>query len=274
MKTRILKGLVIVALSVVGVILLYPIYVSLIISFDTSIRFAVPTPPPIFPKELSTLFYRVVFTNRPFIRYYFNTLIITTAIFAAKMVLCYLCAYAISKGQFRLKNVAFILVLATMMVPYQALLLPSYILFNQLNLVDTWTSIILSSALSPITVFLMKQFLDELPNELRESAFMDGANEFSICYRIYFPLCGPMIATIGILTFVAEWNNYIWPSLMLRSYNKFTIPVALASFSFDKAVIIGPRAAGAMAGAIPLLIVFLFLQKYIVSSIATSGIKQ
>ena len=274
MKERILKGLLITALSIIGIIILYPIYVSLVISFDTSIRFMLPTPPPLFPKELSTLFYKVVFTNRPFVRYYFNTVFITMAVFALKLILCYMCAYAISKGRFRLKQFVFLLILATMMVPYQALLLPSYILFNNLRLIDTWTSIILSSALSPLTVFLMKQYLDELPNELRESAKLDGANEMTVCYRIFFPLCGPIIATVGILTFVAEWNNYLWASLMIRSYDKFTIPVALANFSFDKAVIIGPRAAGAMAGAIPLLIVFLFLQKYVVSSIATSGIKQ
>jgi len=268
------KGLMIATLTILGVIILYPIYITFMVSFDRSIRFAIPTPPPIFPKQFSNLFYRVVFTNLPFIRYYFNTLFITCGVFVFKLVLCYMCAYAISKGNFKLKKLSFILVLMTMMVPFQALLLPSYILFHQLKLVDTWMSIILMSSLSPLTVFLMKQFLDELPNELRDSARIDGANELSICYRIYFPLCGPIIATVGILTIVGEWNNYIWAALMLRTYENFTIPLALANFSFDKGVIIGPRAAGAMAGAIPLLVIFLILQKYVVASIATSGIKQ
>jgi len=274
MKRRLLKWLLIAALTALGAIVLYPIYISLVISFDSSIRFAVPQPPPLFPKDFSTIFYKVVFTNRPFIRYYLNTIVITATVFVFKIVLCYMCSYALSKGRFKLKQFTFILVLATMMVPYHALLLPSYILFNSLNLIDTWMAVILSSALSPLTVYLCKQFLDELPRELQESAYMDGANELVICYRIYFPLCGPVIATIGILTFVGEWNNYLWPSLMLRSYEKLTIPVALATFSFDKAVILGPRAAGAMAGAIPLLVAFFFLQKYVVASVATSGIKQ
>jgi len=183
-------------------------------------------------------------------------------------------AYAISKGRFKLRQASFILMLATMIVPFQALILPSYILIYNLNMLDSWMPIIIMSFLSPIAVYLFKQFLDELPNELRESAYMDGARELTACYRVYFPLCGPVIATVGILTIVGEWNNYLWGTLMIRTRSLFTVPLALASFSFEKNIIIGPRSAAAMAGAIPLLLVFLFLQKYVVSSIATSGIKQ
>ena len=274
MKKRIYSALLIAALTITVLIILYPIYISFIVSLDRSVRSSIPAPPPVFPKEFSTIFYKIVFTNMPFVRYYFNTITITVIIFVFKLIFCFMCSYAVSKGRFYLRNVTFILVLATMMVPFQALILPTYILFHDLSLVDTWTAIILMSALSPLTVFLVKQFLDELPNELRESAVMDGAGELTTCYRIYFPLCGPALATVGILTIVGEWNNYLWPSLMLRTTSKFTIPLALATFSFEKNVILGPRAAGAMAGAIPLLLIFLLLQKYVVSSIATTGIKQ
>ena len=273
-KSRIYKILLIAVLFIGAIVILYPFYISFIISLDSSVRFSIPKPPPLIPNDFSTIFYRVVFTNMAFTKYYLNTIFITAAVFLLKILFCFMCAYAISKGRFRLKNFSFILILATMMVPYTALLLPSYILFFNLKLIDTWASIILTSMLSPISVFLFKQFLDELPNELRESAHMDGANELTVCYRIYFPLCGPVIATVAILTMVGEWNNFLWPSLMLRNSDLFTIPLALARFSFDRSVIIGPRAAAAMAGAIPLLIIFLVLQRYVVASIATSGIKQ
>lgn len=274
MKRRVYRTVLIAVLVITALIMLYPIYISLVISFDKSVKFAVPTPPPIIPKDFSDLFYKVAFTNMPLVQNYMNTLAITVIVLALKLVFCFMCSYAISKGRFKLRQASFILVLATMMVPFQALLVPSYILMYDFSLLDTWMPIIVMSLLSPIAVFLFKQFLDELPNELRESAYMDGAHELTVCYRVYFPLCGPVIATVAILTIVGEWNNYLWGSLMLRTRSLFTVPVAMAVFSFDKNVIIGPRAAGAMAGAIPLLLVFLFLQKYVVSSIATSGIKQ
>lgn len=254
--------------------ILYPVWISLVVSFDKSVKFSVPNPPPLIPKDFSALFYKIVLINVPFLKYYFNTIIITAVVFFTKLVLCFMAAYAFSKGKFTGKNIWFMLILITMMMPFQAVLLPSFILINDFGMINTWAAIIVMSIISPLTVFLLKQFLDDIPDSLRESALMDGANELIICYKIYFPLCGPVIATVAILTMVGEWNNYLWPSLVLKTSALYNISVALASFSFEKAIIVGPRSAAAMLGSVPLIIIFLFLQKYIVQGIATSGIKQ
>jgi multiple sugar transport system permease protein len=274
MKTNLIRAILIIALFILIIVVLYPLYITIVISLDDSILFSVPSPPPLIPKQFSLFFYRVVFDNMPFLRYYFNTFSITIITFVLKLVLSVTTAYAFSKGKFRGKNFLFILMLSTMMMPFQAVLLPSYMLVQSLHLINSWAAIIFISAVSPLSVFLLKQFMDELPDELMESAKLDGANELTICLRIYLPLCGPVIATIAILTMVGDWNSYIWPSLVLNQRNLFTIPVGLAEFSFDKAVVVGPRAAGAIAGSIPIIILFLILQKYIVQSIASSGIKQ
>ena len=269
-KRKINKTLLGLCLAIFAAIILYPIYITLVVSFDDTIRFTIPNPPPFFPKKATTIFYEMVLVNIPFFRYYINTMLITVAVLILKLAMCVLAAYALSKGKFKLKGLYFTLIVATMMIPFQAILLPLYLMFNQLRMLDSWLPVIIMSTISPITVFLLKQYMDELPYTLREAAIIDGAGDFRICWQIYIPLCGPVIATVVILTMIGEWNNYLWPYIVINRNELYNIPVGLAKFSFDKAVIISPRSAAALLGSVPMIIAFLFFQKYIVQSIAAT----
>lgn len=154
-------------------------------------------------------------------------------------------------------------------------LIPLFLQYRDWNMLDTWWPLILGSFAWAYGIFLARQFIDSIPDSLRESASIDGAGEWYIFLKIILPLCGPVIATLVIFQVVNQWNNFLWPLVVVSNPKKQVISVGLAMFNASEtARYLGPRLAVSVLGAIPLMIVYLFLQKYIVQSVMLSGVKE
>lgn len=205
--------------------------------------------------------------------WYLSSFITSVVCVVLTVVTASLAAYPLSRLRFRGRNLVFWLVLAGIMVPGQVLIIPWFREFNSLHLLNTYWAVALPQVPSAIAVFIFKQFFDGLPKEIEESARVDGASYWTIFRTLILPLCRPAIAAVSIFTFVATWNNLLWPLLALTNPKLMTIPVGLAtvqgSFGLRNADIM----ASAILGALPLILLFLFFQRRIVEGIAGTGLK-
>jgi multiple sugar transport system permease protein len=182
--------------------------------------------------------------------------------------------WALAKLEFRGKRFLLLLVLATLMLPASATLIPLYVLMSTLNLVNTYPGLILPFLAGPLGVFLTRQLFLGLPDELLEAARIDGAGEFGIFWRIGMPLAAPVLATLGILTFLGSWNSFIYPLVMTQEPSMYTLPVALATFATGQyQADHGMLMAGSVVLVIPVLIVFVLMQRWITEGVATTGLK-
>jgi multiple sugar transport system permease protein len=212
--------------------------------------------------------------NGNLLKAYLNSAIIACGSVFLNVISALLAGYAFSKGNFKGKKVLFVFVLATMMIPREITLIPMYMMFHKVNLLNTFYPCVLPSLLFGFGIILTKQYFDKLPNSLREAAHIDGAGEIRTFFQVFLPLTGPVTATLVILAFMYSWNDFIWPMIVLSKQELQTVPIYLASFSMED----GTRLAGltmglAAASIVPVVVVFLFLQKYIIQSVALSGLK-
>jgi len=269
--TSIIKYIV---LFVFGIVLMAPFVWMISVGFDRTANIVMPFPPRLIPEAISSFNYGIVFENGRLIQAYVNSAIVTVSSVFLSVSASLLAGYAFSKGKFKGKRVLFIIVLCTLMIPMEPRLIPLYTFFNQLGLLNTFWPLILPSVISGMLIFLCKQFFDQLPDTLREAAQIDGAGEFKIFFRVYLPLAGPIAATMVILSFIWSWNDFMWPLVVINDLNLQTIPLYLASFSLENGSSLGGLTmALATVSVLPIVIVYLFLQKYIIQSIALSGVK-
>ncbi|QQO08126.1 carbohydrate ABC transporter permease [Breznakiella homolactica] len=262
------------------VIVLIPFIWMLSASFDRINSYELPYPPRFIPANPSLFNYQLVIKNLNIIQYMFNTVIVVIISLALQLILAPLAGFAFSKGTFPLKMLLLTLVLSNMMVPIETKILPMYQMIKGMGLSNTYLGIALPAVLTNgFFIFLMKKFCDDLPNELLESGTLDGASRLRIYLQIYLPLMGPGLATLAVLDVMNVWNDLLWPMIVVNKIEMFTIQAGLAMFSSGgDAVAVSKHAGMATAASvlsiIPLALVFIFLQKYIVQSIAVSGIKQ
>lgn len=271
---KIRRAITIIILLVILCIVLIPLVWSVALSFD---RKALTTLPPfsLLPHEPSLFNYEVAFKTIPLVRYYINTTLITVVHTLMAVFFAMMCGYAFAKGSFWGKNFWFIFMLAVMMIPFESRMVPLYLQYKNWGLLDSYAPLLLGGFAYVYGVFFAKQNIEALPDSLRESAYIDGANEWKIFLRIILPLSKPIIATLSILQILSNWNSYLWPLVIIRSADKQLISVGVSVFNAQQdAIYFGPRMAVAVISAIPLSIMFLILQKNIVQSIAVSGIKQ
>jgi multiple sugar transport system permease protein len=275
-KTKFMGSLVLTCILLLGsLIMIIPFVWMLVTSFDWGARLNIPFPPRFWPLEFSTKTYELAFNNIPMLRYIFNSLIVSIGVIVISLMSALFSGYAISKLKFKGSQIVLVLALSTMMIPFEMTMIPQYLLFGWLNLLDTYWAFYLPALNFAFGTFLAKAFIDQLPGSLREAAIIDGAGEFKVFFKIYLPLCVPILATMVILQFLAVWNDLLWPLLALSTPDKFTIQLGLAMFSYEKSL---PLPSVIMAATtislLPVIITYLFLQRYIVESIALSGIKQ
>ncbi len=218
-------------------------------------------------------YHDVWFGRAPFGLFYLNSIMVTFWTVLCQVLTSALAAYAFARINFRGKNVLFLLYLSTMIIPPQVTLVPKFILFNWLGLLDTHISIILPGAFSAFGVFMLRQFFVALPFELSESARIDGAGELRIFWQIIMPLAKPALASLIILAFVWSWNDYMTPLVFLRSKELYTIPLGLDYFMEDVGTEYSLIMAAAVSAIIPLIMVYFMGQKFFIESIAASGIK-
>ncbi|MFJ4369199.1 carbohydrate ABC transporter permease [Streptomyces chartreusis] len=210
-------------------------------------------------------------------RYFLNSLIVAVLVTVSNLLFCSMLGYALAKLDFSGRSKVFGLVLAALMVPGNLMILPLYVLMNGMGLIDTYAGLVLPFAAGAFGVFLMRQFMLQVPDELLEAARIDGAGEWYIFWRIVLPLVKPALATLTIFAFLGSWNNFIWPLIATNDPDKYTLPVALATFANDPNRTVaggnGMLMAGSLLVVLPVLLVFAVLQRHFTQGIATAGIK-
>jgi multiple sugar transport system permease protein len=271
------RGTVYAILFVGLVVLAGPFVWMLLSSFKPNAEVR-RTPPTWWPERFTVDNYSEIFTRLHFPSALFNSVVVALAVTLGTLVICSIFGYALAKLDFPGKRVLFLLVMGTLMVPGMATFIPQFVLVSNLGFVDTYAGLILPGFFGPYAgpfgVFLMRQFILGLPDELIDAARVDGAGEVRIFVRIILPLCGPALATLGILTFLGSWNNFLWPLVVATSEEMYTLPVALALYSVGQnATQYGLLLAGAVITVLPILAVFIVLQRRFVQGIAMTGIK-
>jgi multiple sugar transport system permease protein len=267
-------SVVLYILLFVGLLALVGPFIWMILgSFKPQAEF-LRTTPTFFPESPTIGNYERLLDRLDFARYFFNSSVMATAITLGNLTFTPMLGYALAKIRFRGKGVLLLLVMATLMVPGAALLIPLFVLMSTLGLVNTFPGLILPFIAGPFGVFLTRQFFSGLPDELLEAARIDGASEFRIFRTIAMPLAGPVLATLGILTFLGSWNAFLYPLVMAQTPDMYTLPVALATFATGQhQADHGMLMAGSVILVVPVLIVFVLMQRWITEGIATTGLK-
>lgn len=232
------------------------------------------------PQPFTTAAWDYVFNNLEpnVVRMFINSFIIAIAVTLSNVVLGSLAGYAFARLRFPFRNVLFLVVLATLMIPDQLRMLPIYVMFNAIGLsrgVLQYVGVILVLAISATSVFLLRQYFVTIPKDLEEAARIDGAGFFTTFYRVMLPLATPALAAVTILQFQGSWNSFFWPVVLIRDSDFWTLPVGLTLFRLNGGMSNDwpPLMATVVIATIPILILYLFFQRYFVEGIAASGVK-
>ena len=262
------------ALLTIGLLLMVgPFLWMLLGSLKPQAEFLVSTPT-FLPKNPTTNNFERLFGNLDFPRFFFNSSVVAVAVTLGNILFCPMLGYALAKLQWRGKRLIMGLVLATLMVPAGITLIPNFVLMRTLGLVNTYPGLILPFLVGPFGVFLTRQFMYGIPDELLEAARIDGANEWRIFWRIVLPITAPVLATLGILTFLGSWNSFLYPLVMAQEPQMYTLPVALATFATGQyQADHGMLMAGSVVLVVPVLVIFILFQRWITEGIATTGLK-
>jgi len=230
-------------------------------------------PPQFIPKNPTFNNYIVVWKTLPIARYVINSIILAIFGVVLPIILCSMAAFPLARMEFRGKQLVFLTIIGTMMIPGEVTMIPIYLIINKLGLMGNYAGIILPGAVPVLSVFLMRQAFLGIPKEMEESAVIDGAKVWQIWLYILLPMVKPTIATMSILNFIGAWNNFLWPLLILNDPN--TYPLTLGLYQLQGTFVANTRliAAGAMIALIPILIVFIFFQKYFIDAAYSSAVK-
>lgn len=280
-KLQIAHGIYKVVAQYAGAILivlisLFPIYWMIISSFKTrdELLLAVPT---LWPKRFILENYPNVLQRAPFGRYLVNTLATTVVIMMGELTIGVMAAYGFSKGEFKGKNTLFMLVLGALMVPIQVTFVPIYVLISRLNLIDTWAGVILPNLVSAYFIFMLRQNFMAVDNSYIEAGRIDGMGRFGAIIHVLCPMCKPTLITISIISFINGWNSYFWPKMVTQSAASRTIAVGVQllkeTYSGQFVSNYNEIMAGAVMAIIPIVALFLILQKYIMTGMSKAAMK-
>lgn len=229
-------------------------------------------PPTLLPTEPTLNNYTQAFSYGSFGRYTLNTFFVATASMLIAILTNSMAAFALAKYRFKGRELLFMLTLATIMIPLQVIMVPIFIILTKMHLVNSLWGIIIPPAASPTGVFMLRQYMLSIPDELLEAARIDGASDWQIYWRIIMPLSVPALATLGIFSFTWRWNDFIWPFIVLSSESKATLQLALQRMS-QSGVEWNIILAATVITMLPILIVFLLLQRYFLSDLTAGGVK-
>jgi multiple sugar transport system permease protein len=235
-------------------------------------RFAIP--PKWLPSKLDFSSYTRAWEVFPIAEQYLNSLKVALISTLGALIISSLAAYAFARLEFFGRDTLFMILLAGLMVPPQLTVIPSFVAFRKIGIIDNHAALFLPAMITPLGIFLLRQFFRSIPKELDESAKIDGAGAFRIFFRIILPLSKPALAALGVVLFIASWNEFFWPNIFISTASKMTLPVGIAS-------LVGPGGntnvilifASVGMQIVPLLLIFLFTQKFLIQSIATTGIR-
>ncbi len=230
-------------------------------------------PPTWWPETFTFENYKVAFSAAPFGRYYVNSLFVAVAVTLGQLVTCSLAAYAFARLKFWGRDALFYLFLATMMVPPQVTMIPGFMILHWLGWIDSYAALIVPGLASAFGTFLLRQFFMTIPRELEEAANIDGCSRIGVLWHIILPLSRPALATLAVFTFMAVFNDFIWPLIVLNSQDMYTVQLGLAIFRDRYGLEWGNLMAGSVMATLPILVVFIFAQKYFIKGITLSGLK-
>ncbi|HEX5415738.1 MAG TPA: carbohydrate ABC transporter permease [Chloroflexota bacterium] len=275
--TRILPNvaeatIVYILLAILVVVMLLPYAYILSSSFkDTFVLISIP--PELIPDKPTFDNYVHIAVDLPLVRWFINSVVVAVLVTLGNVLIDALTAYVFARKQFFGRDVIFSMLLATVMIPSALLLIPSFLITNTLGLVNTYAGIIIPSLGGVVGVFLLRQFMESLPVELEHAARIDGCSELRVFWSIILPLSKPALGTLAILVFTGEWNSLVWPLVVVESKDLYTLPLGLALLSGEFQVNYGVTSAAAFISVVPLMLVFLFLQRYFMEGLTVGAIK-
>ena len=218
--------------------------------------------------------FRVGFSTAPFMRFFFNSVLISVTSTSLILISSLSAGYGFSQFRFKGKNVLFTLVIIALVMPFQAIMIPLFLGTAKAGLINTHLGIILPSAVSAFGIFMMRQFLLNLPRDLIDAALIDGCSQLGVFWRIIVPLSRGPLATLAAIAFLGVWNNYLWPLMVAQTINMYTLPVGLSLLHGTNATNYGTIFAGSLLACVPALIVFMIMRRQIINNYAISGLTQ
>lgn len=250
--------------------MLFPLYWMALLSLKAE-GFRLAGPADLAPIGLTLANYRDVWATGSFGRYFLNSALVSVLVVLGNLLFAAMVGYAFARREFRGKRFLWVGVLGTLMIPKQVLMIPIYLLAVKLRLLDTYAALVLPFLVDAFSVFLMRQYIRQLPLDLEEAARVDGASDWTVFRKVVLPLSRPALAVVGINTFLVNWNSFLYPLILTSSASMRTLPVGLALYSQGQnSVDWGHLMAGSMLATLPVLAVFLFFQRHIIEGI-TAG---
>ena len=261
-------------LAVLTLLFVSPLVFMLSTSFKTR-QESGETPPTWIPKEPTLQAYQQILdaADTPVFRWFANSMVAATLNSILVVVTAALAAYALARLEFRGRKVVMALIVATLFVPPVILVIPNYEVVGRLRWLDTLIAIIVPTAANAFGVFFLRQFFLGLPRELEESAFLDGANRWQVFLKVILPLSRPALATLALLAFLTNWNDFLWPVYVLFSPENQTLQAGLSTLQSANAVRYDLLMAGAVIASLPVLLLFVFAQRFVIEGVSRSGLK-
>ncbi|RZU53506.1 carbohydrate ABC transporter membrane protein 2 (CUT1 family) [Krasilnikovia cinnamomea] len=230
-------------------------------------------PPRLLPSALHVDGYRFLFAQSHIVRWFANTVLVSAVAVAAHLLLCSTAGYGFARLRFGGRGVAFVAILATVMIPTQLLMIPTYLMFARIGIVDTIAAAIVPWLASAFGIFLMRQFFLSLPVELEEAARLDGCGTLRTFLSVVLPLARPALATLAVFTLLSSWNDLLWPLVAINDEQRFTLQVGLASFQGTRRTEWSQLMAGNVIATVPLVFAFLVAQRRFIATMSLSGLK-
>jgi multiple sugar transport system permease protein len=266
-----------VAVTFFGIIIMLPLIWMFSASFKP-LSEIYRYPPTLIPENFTLNNYQRLFTDWPFWTWYMNSVIVAVLLTIAQLFFSSLAGFGFAKYRFRGSNALFIVLLGSTMIPFQLILVPLFIMMSEFRWTDSYNALIIPFMAPAIGIFLMRQFIMAVPNELIESARIDGASEFGIYWRIMMPLVRPALATLAILQFLGTWNSFLWPLAVLRRTENMVLPVGLQAMAGGITAGSEPPIGASMAAAtlviIPVMLVFVAVQRHYIAGLTAASVKQ
>lgn len=270
-KRRLTNKLIIHTVLIAGAILTLIPFVWMILTSLKTIPESMAIPPQVLPESLNFGNFREAFETLPFARMYYNTIMFTLVTTIGQVLFCSMAGYVFARMEFFGKNFLFIMVLSVLMVPGQIFIIPQFQIITALNLSNTITALFLPNLFSAFGTFLMRQFFITIPKEVEEAAIMDGANHFTIFYKVMLPLVKPGIVALGISTSLFAWNSLLWPLIVNTSRSSMTLSAGLSTLQGIHVTNYPLLMAAALLAIWPMIIVFIMFQRQFIEGIANTG---
>ena len=230
----------------------------------------------LLPSDFTLSSYQQMFDKIPIGRAFVNSLLVALSITFGVLVFGSMVGYALSRLRFKGRNLIFYIIIFTMTLPFQITLIPQYIIMVKFGWVDTYWALIIPYLMNSFAIIMFRQYFNSLPQDLIDAARIDGCNEFEIIFRILWPNAIPALVTVGIITFMASWNEVLWPLIVIRQENMMTMPQMVTLFAVGGRAEsqLGVKLASAVMLALPIVVAYLFFQKYFIQSMASTGMKE